>query len=96
MFAASPAPLTDIVRFAGVVALVGATLSHVEPVLTLAVKLLAPLALFTAIVREAGAVPPVVCENDKEVGVAVTPPPPEPALTVKETFTCCCSPLGTP
>jgi hypothetical protein len=38
------------VRFAGVVALVGATLSHVEPELAVAVKLVAPLELLTAIV----------------------------------------------
>jgi hypothetical protein len=96
VFAASPAPFTDIVRLAGVVALVGATLSHVEAELTLAVKLVAPLALFTATVWEAGAVPPCVCENDRELGVAVTAPLPEPALTVKVTFTSCSSPLGAP
>jgi hypothetical protein len=50
VFAASPAPFTDTVRFAGVVALVGDTLSHVEAELTLAVKLVAPLELLTAIV----------------------------------------------
>jgi hypothetical protein len=50
VFAASPAPFTDTVRFAGVVALVGATLSHVEPELAVAVKLVAPLELLTAIV----------------------------------------------
>jgi len=94
VFAAKPAPFTDTVRFAGVVELVGVTLSHVE--LALAVKLVAPLVLLTAIVWEAGADPPTVCENDRELGVAVTDPPPEPALTVKVTVTCCCSPLGSP
>ena len=71
MFAASPAPFTDTERFAGVVAFVGATLSHVEPVLTLAVKLVAPLELLTAIVWEAGAAPPRPCENDNELGAAL-------------------------
>ena len=69
MFAAKPAPFTDTVRFAGVVELVGATLSHVE--LALAVKLVAPLVLLTAIVWEAGADPPTVCEKDNEPGAAL-------------------------
>jgi hypothetical protein len=71
VFAANPAPFTDTVRFAGVAALVGATLSHVEPELALAVKLAAPLALLTAIVCEAGADPPSPCENDNDVGAVV-------------------------
>jgi hypothetical protein len=81
--------LTDTVRVAGVVAFdVGATVSQVT--VEAAVKAVAVPVLVILTVCAAGAAPPTVCENDTEVGVAVTAPPP-PAVTVMPTFTICCS-----
>ena len=69
MLGASPDAFTDTVRVAGVVALAVTTISQVE--FELAVKLVAPLALSTCTLCDAGAAPPGFCENDNDTGVTV-------------------------
>jgi hypothetical protein len=82
--ALSPDVLTDTVRVAGVLPLAGVTVNHVEFVLTLVVKVAAPPEPVIWTVWDAGAAPPMVCENDNEVGEAVSVGPP---VTVSVTGT---------
>jgi ABC-type iron transport system FetAB permease component len=94
VLAASPDVLIDTVSVPGVVALPGVTESQVA--FEAAAKAVAAPVLVILTVCAIGAAPPTVCENDNEVGVAVTVPPPPPVLTVMPTFMTCCSRFGNP